>query len=139
MRYSWCPICSCTWLGLTWIFSVGRSAPIGSNVNLAEVQNKVNSTHVHEQMGHHVEQIFFFEWQSGESVVLGAVNTRNNWSLQPLQPGDAASILQKCTEMMPNLRRAQVVQESIGLRPVRRDGVRIGYEEMALPRLKVKQ
>ena len=72
-------------------------------------------------------------------MVLGAVNTRNNWSLQPLQPGDAASILQKCTEMMPNLRRARVVQESIGLRPVRRDGVRIGYEEMARPRLKVKQ
>ena len=72
-------------------------------------------------------------------MVLGAINTRNNWSLEPLQPGDGASILQRCTEMMPNLRSAKVLRESIGLRPVRRDGVRIGYEEMERPKLKVKR
>lgn len=72
-------------------------------------------------------------------MVLGAINTRNNWTLQPLQPSDGAKIMQKCREMMPNLRHAQILQESIGLRPVRRDGVRIGYEEMATPKLKVRR
>ena len=72
-------------------------------------------------------------------MVLGAINTRNNWSLQPLHPGDAGSILQKCTEMMTNLRHAKVLQECVGLRPVRRDGVRIDYEELAKPKLKVKR
>ena len=71
-------------------------------------------------------------------MVLGAINTRNNWSLQPLHPGDSASILQRCTEMMPNLRHAKVLQECVGLRPVRRSGVRIEYEEIANPKLKVK-
>ena len=72
--------------------------------------------------------------------MLGAVNTRNNWSLQPLRPGDGAAVLQRCAEMMPNLRRARVLQEGIGLRPVRRGGVRVEYEEMARPeKLKVTQ
>lgn len=64
-------------------------------------------------------------------MVLGAVNTPNNWSLSPLDPKDGEKVLKNCTKMIPTLRHAQMLKEGIGLRPLRKEGVRIEYEEKA--------
>lgn len=76
---------------------------------------------------------------SRESVVVGAINTPNNWSLRPLHPNDGARLLERCSKIIPSLRHAKILKERIGLRPVRKWGVRIELEMMEGPGIKVRK
>ena len=68
---------------------------------------------------------------SRDCVVVGSIDTPNNWSRLPLSPGDGGRLLENGVALIPRLRHAEVLAENIGLRPVRKWGVRLEYEEVA--------
>ena len=74
---------------------------------------------------------------SRDCVVVGSVDTPNNWSTLPLTPDDGARILENGAALIPQLKHAEVLAENIGLRPVRKWGVRIEYQEVS-PELKAR-
>ena len=80
---------------------------------------------------------FFLGDFSRDCVVVGSIDTPNNWSRLPLSPGDGARLLENGAALIPRLRQAEVLTENIGLRPVRKWGVRIEYEEVT-PELKAR-
>ena len=63
--------------------------------------------------------------------MVGSIDTPNNWSRLPLSPGDGGRLLKNGAALIPRLSHAEVIAENIGLRPVRKWGVRIEYEEVA--------
>ena len=54
-----------------------------------------------------------------------------NWSREPV-PGDKERIQARCDVLEPGVSRAPVLQESVGLRPCRRGGVRLERQQRAL-------
>ena len=69
--------------------------------------------------------------------MVGSIDTPNNWSRLPLSPDDGDRLLKNGAALIPRLKHAEVLAENIGLRPVRKWGVRIEYEEVA-PDLKAR-
>ena len=63
--------------------------------------------------------------------MVGSIDTPNNWSRLPLSPGDGGRLLKNGAALIPRLSHAEVIAENIGLRPVRKWGVRLEYEEVA--------
>ena len=63
--------------------------------------------------------------------MVGSIDTPNNWSRLPLSPGDGGRLLKNGAALIPRLSHAEVIAENIGLRPVRKWGVRLEYEEIA--------
>ncbi len=51
-------------------------------------------------------------------VLLGGTTQENNWSLE-IDPKDTQDILKKVASIYPELKNAEVIGESVGLRPVR--------------------
>ena len=74
---------------------------------------------------------------SRDCVVVGSIDTPNNWSRLPLSQSDGDRLLENGAALIPRLRHAEVLTENIGLRPVRKWGVRIEYEEVT-PKLKAR-
>ena len=74
---------------------------------------------------------------SRECVVVGSIDTPNNWSRLPLNASDGVRLLENGAALIPRLRHAEVLMENIGLRPVRKWGVRLEYEEVT-PELKAR-
>jgi D-amino-acid oxidase len=54
----------------------------------------------------------------GETVVVGGTEERGEWSRTP-SPDTATAILQRATQLVPELARAQVLAHRVGLRPAR--------------------
>jgi D-amino-acid oxidase len=54
----------------------------------------------------------------GEVVVVGGTDQAGDWSRSP-SAETAADILQRAAEIVPDVRRARVVQHRVGLRPAR--------------------
>jgi D-amino-acid oxidase len=63
-----------------------------------------------------------------DDCILGGTAERGEWDLQP-DPGTAASILRRCTALVPALDGARVLEHQVGLRPGR-DAVRLERERV---------
>lgn len=73
-------------------------------------------------------QPLFFDYDSRDAVVVGAVNQFNNWSMET-NTEDARMILQRCAQTLcPRLKDAQILSQWVGLRPFRLGGVRVEHE-----------
>ncbi|XP_071551348.1 D-aspartate oxidase [Panulirus ornatus] len=66
-----------------------------------------------------------------DTVVLGGTHQNHDWRLD-VDPNDSQTIWDNCTTLMPSLKRAEVVQEWVGLRPCRKEGVRLEADEILL-------
>jgi D-amino-acid oxidase len=73
------------------------------------------------------------EWISlfphGERIVLGGNAREDDWSLDP-DPASARAILDRCARVEPRLIDARVIEQQVGLRPVR-SAVRVEREKLA--------
>lgn len=73
------------------------------------------------------------EWISlfphGERIVLGGNAREDEWSLDP-DPASARAILDRCARVEPRLIDARVIEQQVGLRPVR-SVVRVEREQLA--------
>ncbi|QMU69456.1 FAD-dependent oxidoreductase [Streptacidiphilus sp. P02-A3a] len=65
-------------------------------------------------------------------VVLGGTFDEGSWDTAA-DPETARAIIARCTALAPRLRDAEVVGHLVGLRPVRRGGVRLERDEATLP------
>ena len=68
---------------------------------------------------------------SVNSVTLGGCRQYGDFNLQP-SAHDSAGIWQRVTTLMPNLKKAQVITEDVGLRP-HRGFIRVERETLTLP------
>eukprot|EP00117_Sycon_ciliatum_P037198 scpid61133/ scgid27869/ D-amino-acid oxidase len=75
--------------------------------------------------------VFTYIIPNKDMVVLGGTTQEGNWSTE-VSPTDSADIWARCCEVIPSLRRATVLEETVGLRPLRKDGVRIALENVRL-------
>lgn len=71
----------------------------------------------------------------GDTVLLGGTEQRGNWDLEP-DPGLSRRILARCAAVEPRLSGAVILQERVGLRPVR-PRVRLDSERLGPDRLLV--
>lgn len=69
----------------------------------------------------------------GDRVVLGSVAQEDDWDLEPRE-SDAERIVDGCAAFEPRLRDARVIEQPVGLRPVR-DAVRVEAEPLGAARL----
>lgn len=53
-------------------------------------------------------------------VILGGTNEAGNWSRDP-NPDESASMLQRCTQLVPQIRAAETLGVAVGLRPGRHE------------------
>ena len=51
-------------------------------------------------------------------MILGGVAQSNDWSLEP-RSEDRDDILEKCSKLIPELKKAEIIEEMVGLRPGR--------------------
>lgn len=56
--------------------------------------------------------------------ILGGTSEPGEWYTTP-DPANAAAILERCTEVVPELARTEVLEHHVGLRPARSGGVRL--------------
>jgi D-amino-acid oxidase len=70
----------------------------------------------------------------GDTVVLGGTAEPDDWSLLP-DPATTVAILRRCAAVEPLLRDATVLDNRVGLRPVRRPEVRLEAEDTPHGRL----
>jgi D-amino-acid oxidase len=56
--------------------------------------------------------------------VLGGTSEPGEWDTTP-HPASAAAIVERCTEVVPELARAEILEHHVGLRPARSGGVRL--------------
>jgi D-amino-acid oxidase len=68
----------------------------------------------------------------GDRVVLGSVAQEDDWDLKP-RAADAERILEGCAALEPRLRGARVLEQQVGLRPMR-DEVRVQVEQLGATR-----
>jgi D-amino-acid oxidase len=66
-------------------------------------------------------------------VILGSVAQRDDWDIMPRE-SDTERILEGCAAFEPRLRDARVVEQQVGLRPMR-DTVRVEAEPLGAARL----
>ena len=62
-------------------------------------------------------------------MILGGVAQQNNWSLSPTEE-DRNFILKKCSQIIPELNNAEIIEELVGLRPGR-SSVRLEKETVS--------
>jgi D-amino-acid oxidase len=65
----------------------------------------------------------------GERIVLGGNAREDDWNLRP-DPAGAKAILDRCAQVEPRLIGARVIEQQVGLRPVR-SVVRVEREQLA--------
>lgn len=76
------------------------------------------------------ESITYILPNSG-SVVLGGTKQDDDWR-QEIDPKDSEKIWNNCTSLVPSLRKAEIIREWAGLRPCRRNGVRLEADEVKI-------
>eukprot|EP00095_Tigriopus_kingsejongensis_P011740 maker-scaffold613_size124221-snap-gene-0.32 protein:Tk11740 transcript:maker-scaffold613_size124221-snap-gene-0.32-mRNA-1 annotation:"d-aspartate oxidase-like" len=62
-----------------------------------------------------------------QGVVLGTVDRPNEWCVDP-DPAETALILEKCQALCPSLVGAKILNDWMGLRPLRKSGARLELE-----------
>ena len=67
-----------------------------------------------------------------QDVALGGTFDEGSWDTAP-DPGTARAIIARCAALAPQLRDAEVLGSLVGLRPVRRGGVRLELDRATLP------
>ena len=65
----------------------------------------------------------------GENVVVGGTSQVDNWSTN-VNPSDRADIITRCSQYIPSLVQAEIINEWAGLRPGRKQ-VRLGVEDLS--------
>lgn len=63
-----------------------------------------------------------------DGVVLGGISQKDNWNLS-VDPNDTADILRRCEAVQPEISRAPIIVELVGLRPGRHE-VRLEREQL---------
>jgi len=64
-----------------------------------------------------------------KDMILGGVAQEGNWSLQPTEE-DRNFILKKCSNIIPDLKNAEIIEDIVGLRPGRTE-VRLEKEQIS--------
>lgn len=62
-------------------------------------------------------------------IALGGTTQANDWNLE-IDPNDRADILRKVSNLYPQFKNVEIVSESVGLRPARKE-VRLEYENFS--------
>ncbi|AHY47800.1 FAD dependent oxidoreductase [Rubrobacter radiotolerans] len=81
----------------------------GLSVSVRDEENPGGRTYIHPRT---------------EDCILGGTFESGNWDTTP-DPETARRILARCSELVPELAGARVLEHHVGLRPVRRGGVRL--------------
>ncbi|XP_063958843.1 D-aspartate oxidase-like [Lytechinus pictus] len=79
----------------------------------------------------------FYVFPRNGQVVLGGTYQHGRWDTKPSQE-DAKYILDKASQVLPNLKGSEVVKHLVGLRPCRSKGVRLEAETMNFGALKIE-
>ena len=69
----------------------------------------------------------------GERLILGSVAQEDDWSIAP-RTEDAEAILERCAALEPRVRDARILEQQVGLRPVR-NAVRVEAQTLDAARL----
>jgi D-amino-acid oxidase len=88
---------------------VVRVSNPGLTVSVRDEENPKGRTYVHPR---------------AHDCVLGGTSEPGEWDTTP-NPANAAAIVERCTEVVPELARAEVLEHHVGLRPARAGGVRL--------------
>jgi D-aspartate oxidase len=111
-------IFNCTGLGAKWLCGDDKVVPIRGQVY------KVKAPWI---------KMFFYSNSDTyvipgmNYVTLGGTRQFDNYNLQ-VDPHDSAGIWERATQLLPNLKRSDIVREWVGLRPYRDGGVRSELE-----------
>jgi D-amino-acid oxidase len=74
----------------------------------------------HIQQGYMDDSTFTYIFPRGDDWVLGGVSQPGNWNLEP-DAATAENILQRCEQIEPSVRHAEIIKHSVGLRPGRHE------------------
>ena len=88
---------------------VVRVSNPGLSLSVRDEENPKGRTYVHPRT---------------RDCVLGGTSEPGEWDTTP-NPASAAAIVERCTEVVPELARAEVLEHHVGLRPARSGGVRL--------------
>ncbi len=88
---------------------VVRVSNPGLSLSVRDEENPKGRTYVHPRT---------------RDCVLGGTSEPGEWDTTP-NPANAAAIVERCTEVVPELARAEVLEHHVGLRPARSGGVRL--------------
>jgi D-amino-acid oxidase len=88
---------------------VVRVSNPGLTVSVRDEENPKGRTYVHPR---------------ARDCVLGGTSEPGEWDTTP-RPASAAAIVERCTEVVPQLAQVEILEHHVGLRPARSGGVRL--------------
>jgi len=118
-------VVNCAGVGAHWLVPDPLVTPVRGQVVI--VRNPGITEFFADVGGTSSESLYFLPHPA--TVVLGGTEEHGSWELRP-DPGTARRILDRCAEVEPRLRDAEVIAHRVGLRPAR---PRIRIEPQRLP------